>query len=398
MSRPLKVFITYSHKNKKQLDTLKTNLAVLKQRNRLITWDDNEILPGDEWRKNIAENLAGSDILFYLASADSLASPNCNKELGEALSSEKNAKTKVIPIILEACDWKHHPLEAFEVLPEKGKKPLNEWNPRSKGWQNVVDGVWRIIDETQSQTEPASGTSQDRRRRAELAFQLGNFLLMVGQLDVAVKAYSESIDCYPRTTAYNNLGMAYLAKGCFDEAIKNFDDAIGLDRNYAVAYNNYGVAYGLKEDFDAAIEKLKKAIGLDRNYADAYYNLGNAYANKNMRDKAIKKYARAIKINPDYIGAYLNRGTLYAQKGDHDAAIKDFDEVIRIDPNHADAHNNRGIVYGKKGKFDDAIRDFDEAIRIDPNHVNARRNRDRAYRKMNEHESQTNPRNSGESP
>ena len=53
----------------------------------------------------------------------SLASKNCNKELAKALKSH----IKVIPIILEHCDWQHHQLSDFEVLPLKGK-PITKWD------------------------------------------------------------------------------------------------------------------------------------------------------------------------------------------------------------------------------------------------------------------------------
>ena len=74
MSEPLKVFITYSHNDPQQNTELKTRLAVMENEGKIKLWDDNEILPGDEWYKDISTNLAASDILLYLVSATSLAS------------------------------------------------------------------------------------------------------------------------------------------------------------------------------------------------------------------------------------------------------------------------------------------------------------------------------------
>ncbi len=81
----------------------------------ITIWHDNEILPGDKWYEDISRNLNESDILLYLVSTSSLASKNYNKELGEALSE----KIKVIPIILEDCDWQNHQLSDVQALPEK---------------------------------------------------------------------------------------------------------------------------------------------------------------------------------------------------------------------------------------------------------------------------------------
>ena len=74
MSKGLKVFITYAHKNSEAKDKLITYLAVLKQNGLIDVWHDNEILPGDKWRDTIFNNLADSDILLYLTCPYSLAS------------------------------------------------------------------------------------------------------------------------------------------------------------------------------------------------------------------------------------------------------------------------------------------------------------------------------------
>ena len=50
MSKPLKVFITYAHKNAEAKDKLITCLAVMKREGLISIWHDNEILGGDKWR------------------------------------------------------------------------------------------------------------------------------------------------------------------------------------------------------------------------------------------------------------------------------------------------------------------------------------------------------------
>ena len=209
-------------------------LAVMQQRNELVTWHDAEMTGGDKWREEIFKHLADSDILLYLVSAASLASTNCNKELAEAVSSD----IRIIPIILEDCDWQYHQLSDFQAFPDKGK-PINEWQPESKGWQNVVDGIRKTAEEIQ--------TSVQKRSLPEWIFQQGNFLLMLGQTDRAIEAYSYAIELNPNNvSAYNNRGVAYGKKGKVDRAIEDLNTAIKLNPDYAKAYNNRGVVYDLK--------------------------------------------------------------------------------------------------------------------------------------------------------
>ena len=299
MSDPLKVFITYSHKDIKEKDTLKTRLDVMVQNNLITIWHDNEILPGDRWYEDISKNLTDSDILLYLVSASSLASKNCNKELAEALSG----KIRIIPIILEDCDWQNHQLGDIEALPDKGT-PINEWEPESKGWQNVVKGLRKAVDEMRTQ---ASDSTQEETLH-EWMFQQGNFLMMIGQIEKAIEAYSHVIKLNPRyATTYNNRGSAYVFIHAYDRAIKDFNKAIELNRDFAGAYYNRGNAYIFMHAYDRAIKDFNKAIELNRDFAEAYNNRGSAYRIKSKIDRAIEDFNKAIELNRDFVEAYNNR-------------------------------------------------------------------------------------------
>ena len=382
MSEPLEVFITYSHENTEAKDELITRLAVMKQQNELVTWHDNEMLPSDKWREEIfSTRLPDSDLLLYLVSAASLASENCNRELVVAL--EKNIKP--IPIILEDCDWKKHQLGEFQALPDKGN-PINEWEFKSKGWQNVVEGIRKFVDAMQSQVDSPPSTPEEELR-AELAIQQGNFLLMLKQVDRAIETYSRAIDLNPRAAhAYYNRGNVYHNKGEFGRAIVDYNKAIELKPDYAGAYYNRGVAYGEKGDTDRAIADYNKAIQLDTNCAMAYYNRGNVYIDKGDVGCAIVDYTKAIGLNPDYTEAYYNWGNAYYNKDEFDCAIVDYTKAIELNPNLREVYNNRGLVHGNTGHPDRAIKDFTRAIELDPNYTGAYYNRGVAYYKKGDFE------------
>ena len=369
MSDPLKVFMTYSHKDTGAKNELITRLSVLKGENRIRIWHDNEILPGDIWREAIFTNLTDSDILLYLVSADSLASQNCNKELSEALelAKQKEVTIRTIPIILERCDWQNHRLSEFQALPDKGK-PINEWQPESQGWQSVVDGIRKVVD---SQARTASTRQDQQELLADLALQQGNFLLMLGQAEKAIEAYSHAIKVKPNFVAYNNRGVAYGAKGDHDYAIQNYDKAIALKPDDAEAYYNRGVTYGEKDEQARAIQDYDKAIALKPDYAEAYTNRGIAYGKKGDHARAIQDYDKTIARNPAYAEAYTNRGNAYRAKGNHGRAIQDYDKAIARNPDLAEAYSNRGIAYGAKGDHGRAIQDYDKVIALKPDSVKA---------------------------
>ena len=228
MNKPLKGFITYSHENTEAKDELRKRLAVMEQQNELVAWDDGQLTSGDEaLQEDILKKVVDSDLLLYLVSASSIASRNCNRELAEAIRGDK----RVIPIILEHCDWLKHKVSNFEVLPHKGK-PISKWDDRSEGWQNVVGGIRSAISKIRSQTSASSGTSE-KELRAELAFQHGNVLMMLRQTEVAIKAYSQAIELNSRdANAYSNRSTAYRNNEDFKLAIQDFNRSKQLKPNF----------------------------------------------------------------------------------------------------------------------------------------------------------------------
>ena len=264
---PLKVFITYSHKNALEKDELITCLATMERKGAIEIWHDSEMLASDKWNETIYKNLAESDILLYLVSRYSLASKNCNKELTEALQKD----TKIISIILENCDWKEHELSSFIALPDDGRA-INKWIPESDGWQNVVDGIRRTVKAMQkTKTKPPANEQEKITRLALSLFEQANFLYMLGQFDQAIQRYSEAITMNPDyADAYNNRGTAYAKTGDYEQTIADSNKAIELNPNLAKAYNNRGLAYYTKSDYDRAIADFNRAIKLKPDFPNAY--------------------------------------------------------------------------------------------------------------------------------
>ena len=71
---PLKLFISYSHKDEEFKKELLTMLAGLQRQGIIDTWQDREIEAGDEWYKSIQDAMNDCDLALLLVSPDYLAS------------------------------------------------------------------------------------------------------------------------------------------------------------------------------------------------------------------------------------------------------------------------------------------------------------------------------------
>jgi tetratricopeptide (TPR) repeat protein len=157
--------------------------------------------------------------------------------------------------------------------------------------------------------------------------------------------------------AQNNLGASYFQAGRANEAIRCFNRAIELKRDYLDALNDRGAAYTETGQIVEAIGDLDKAIALKPDFAEAYNNRGAAYLKAGRLDEAIRDYSRAIELQPDYADALENRSNAYLQSKRYELAIADCNEAIKLRPDHQRAYINRAVAYWRTQQYEKALAD-----------------------------------------
>ena len=141
----MKAFISYSHKDELALGRLHTHLAMLRRENLIDAWYDREILAGGDIDNDIAAQLKQSEVFIALVSPDFLASDYCyDKEMQRAIKRCKAGEIRIVPIIVEPCDWKSSPLNQFKALPKDGK-PISNWDNENEAYLDIVEELRRII-------------------------------------------------------------------------------------------------------------------------------------------------------------------------------------------------------------------------------------------------------------
>ncbi|MEE4538277.1 MAG: toll/interleukin-1 receptor domain-containing protein [Erythrobacter sp.] len=141
----MKAFISYSHQDSHALERLHVHLASLKREGRIEAWYDRDILAGDELDAEIAEQLESCELFLLLVSPDFLASNYCvETEMNRALERHDARQARVVPIIIEPCDWASSRLRALKALPRDGK-PISEWTNKNTAYLDVIQELRRIL-------------------------------------------------------------------------------------------------------------------------------------------------------------------------------------------------------------------------------------------------------------
>jgi formylglycine-generating enzyme required for sulfatase activity len=149
MVKPLKLFISYSHKDQEQLDELLKYLKNLVDNGKIEPWTDRLLEIGSSWDSVIKDNLSSADIIILLISVEFINSDYITTtELVATKKRHDDNTAKVIPILLSHCEFSDYWFSAIQGLPED-MVPLSEFkekNEKSKAYTNVVKKIRELAD------------------------------------------------------------------------------------------------------------------------------------------------------------------------------------------------------------------------------------------------------------
>lgn len=145
-----KIFISYAHQDKSIAEELRSHLRVLERTKSIDIFYDADIMPGQEWDRQIRRNLEEANIIVFIVSANFLASDyTYGIELQSALDRQKRGLAKIIPVIARACDWESTPFGQLQVLPSRGR-PITSFSDPDEAYLQVVQSIRYSIDDISS--------------------------------------------------------------------------------------------------------------------------------------------------------------------------------------------------------------------------------------------------------
>ncbi|HLQ50118.1 MAG TPA: tetratricopeptide repeat protein [Terriglobales bacterium] len=121
------------------------------------------------------------------------------------------------------------------------------------------------------------------------------------------KAFADALDYYHAAMAkadsavlHNKVGITYLQMMRKNEAKREFERALKLNKEYAEPYNNLGaLEYYFNHNYGKAIKQYQQAIKLKDDSASFYSNLGTAYFAQKKYEQAAQEYTKALALDPD---------------------------------------------------------------------------------------------------
>ncbi|MEM6899563.1 MAG: toll/interleukin-1 receptor domain-containing protein [Pseudomonadota bacterium] len=195
----MRIFISYSHKDKQALDRLHVHLASLRRQNLISQWFDREILAGDDIDEEISIELEQADLFLLLVSPDFIASDYCiERELERAIERHDAGLARVVPVIIEPCDWASMPrLRRLKAVPDAGK-PVSEWANQNTAYLNVAQEVRRICEQEKPRSPVHSDNASENQPNVASRYRVKRDFDEIDRSDFRDEAFSITKEYFRR--------------------------------------------------------------------------------------------------------------------------------------------------------------------------------------------------------
>ncbi len=138
----------------------------------------------------------------------------------------------------------------------------------------------------------------------------GNQLFGEKKIPAAIKSWQKSsaFTTSPEKV-YNKIGIAYLAKNDYENAIKVFRQGLKVNPKDVILLYNLGLCFFQLKNNKMALKNLKEVEMLDPYYLNVHYLRGVIYERMGLRKEAKKEYIKELNINPRSISAWAKLKT-----------------------------------------------------------------------------------------
>lgn len=187
-----------------------------------------------------------------------------------------------------------------------------------------------------------------------------------GQFDQALKEYKEAISIRPDSDeAHFLLAYVYFAMylESHDAAQRNrLEDTFVHGRRITDENTSQEElqriyeSYGLRSDYNVlATQEFTIAARLNPDNWMAHYHVAVDHENHGRFKEAVEEYKQALRVNPQHEISYSGLADAYYKLGQHDLAIENYKKAIALSNEISSSDYGLALAYLKVGKREKAV-------------------------------------------
>ena len=198
--------------------------------------------------------------------------------------------------------------------------------------------------------------------------QSSNLTESIERLTAAIAKYKPAQAEY-----YLQLGDALTNAGRYNDALRQYDQALLKEPNSVAVLERMAVCLSLLKQYARAEEVLKRAQSITPE-APAWVQLALIEQAQSKTTDAIAALRKALQADPEMPEALNSLATIWLDQGDTAQAEPALRNALRIRPNYAVARNNLANLLSSTDRFAEARYQYEAALRYRQNYNGARYN------------------------
>jgi len=187
----------------------------------------------------------------------------------------------------------------------------------------------------------------------------------IGQLDYAIKCYTEALAIKEDFETLSYLAKVYINQDELAEARKTLHQMIAIDPNVASTHLTLANVNYTTEHYQLTIDNCLDVLRINNEDTAAYLLLAKGNHAMNDDINAIINLTEAIKIKNDFTEAYLMRAEVLEGINEHESAMEDIEKVLELNAEEEAAYLLRGKIK-EYTSTEEATEDYKHVIELNP--------------------------------
>lgn len=175
-----------------------------------------------------------------------------------------------------------------------------------------------------------------------------------GSYAEAVLEYQEALQTEPNAAIYFAISKDYALLEKHSRAADAAREAVRLEPRNIPFRENLAAVYLNAFQQDQAIREYEEIVKIDSNYAPGWFALARLYQPTRPL-RALEIYERLLDREGDEWEILLQCATLYSVLGRFDSAAAKYKKMLEVDPSNKQLQRQLAETYAKNGKFNEAI-------------------------------------------
>ena len=194
---------------------------------------------------------------------------------------------------------------------------------------------------------------------------------------VSFRIANEKFPHYPESVF--NMGLGYMRKKEYMEAVKNFHIAMEINpehknalaaiKNVAKNFFNSANQSYKRADLESALSSYEKVLEVDKTFYQAYYQIGVIKSKIGNKGEAVQSYEKALEVNPQFYKGYFALGLAKSGLNDDEGAIAALQTAVDIHPGYDKAYGAMSDIYIRTKNYEKAKQVLNMSITVNPNYA-----------------------------